>query len=441
MTAGRFVLHERDGVKLAVVQPEYGGANITHKEWPWSELATEVGQEVKLCFFIVCVKFVMSLRKNPGNILGLPLDPPPLELDVLTWFELEFKDLTFDFHIIGIPWKFKDPTGIRIPSITMPFLVDNSTVPAEDPPSNIQDDLNTLWEQVVDNEIEAQQIEDGQVPAPPLPESAASANDIYQVQADVHEGIDFQVTVTEWFCVANINQDTVTGPFYSVDGAKSELNKIVGSTSNRQMVCEMSASGAKQDPHIVGGVSQGGGFAVSGFQQWWNGWDDINLMNDMCENDEDCQIAPRKFSNLLLLMDSSACPSDKFAEDGNTITKTASGSAYDTCIYYETTRFCVKPDQSDMHVRMGLTSDYTAGGDFNSDPWLGFFLGGRLYIPALGNLDYSTDKTYCMVVEGQDVVLYEDDVKLHTFVGAATDRMYGKLWFYESGSAATVVPP
>jgi len=77
MTAGRFVLHERDGVKLAVVQPEYGGANITHKEWPWSELATEVGQEVKLCFFIVCVKFVMSLRKNPGNILGLPSTPLP----------------------------------------------------------------------------------------------------------------------------------------------------------------------------------------------------------------------------------------------------------------------------------------------------------------------------------------------------------------------------
>jgi len=189
VTTGRLALHERDGVKLAVIDHSSGRANIAHQEWAWSELATEVGQEVKLCFFIVCVKFRMSLRKNPSNILGLPLDPLPLGLDVLNWFELEFKELSFNFNIIGIPWKFKDPTGIRIPSITMPFLVDTS-VPAENPPSNLQDDLNSLWAQVVNNEAEAQQIEDGLVAAPSLPASAASASAIDQVQADIHQGIE-----------------------------------------------------------------------------------------------------------------------------------------------------------------------------------------------------------------------------------------------------------
>jgi len=111
-------------------------------------------------------------------------------------------------------------------------------------------------------------------------------------------------------------------------------------------------------------------------------------------------------------------------------------------MYYETTRFCTKPGQRDKHVGMGLTSDYKAGVAYDASfPFLVFAPGQRLWIPAFGNFKYSTEKTYCMVIEGQDVVLYEDDLKLQTFVDAASDTMYGKIWFYETGSAATVVLP
>merc|ERR1719498_1064671 len=82
-------------------------------------------------------------------------------------------------------------------------------------------------------------------------------------------------TTQTWFCVANINRKTVTGPFTTINAAKTELNKLGGGPHNRQMICEMSKSGAKQDPHIVGGQNQGGG-ARAGFQKWWYGWGDIN---------------------------------------------------------------------------------------------------------------------------------------------------------------------
>jgi len=101
------------------------------------------------------------------------------------------------------------------------------------------------------------------------------------------------VPLTEWFCVANINRGTVTGPFSSVDAAKSELNKRPGNSGNRQMICEMSASGAKKDPHTVGGQNQGGG-AGAGFQKWWADWNEIHLMNGMCNNNQDCKTAPKK---------------------------------------------------------------------------------------------------------------------------------------------------
>mmetsp|Transcript_51498 Transcript_51498/g.89482 ORF Transcript_51498/g.89482 Transcript_51498/m.89482 type:complete len:123 (-) Transcript_51498:88-456(-) len=92
-----------------------------------------------------------------------------------------------------------------------------------------------------------------------------------------------------WFCVAQISRKRVKGPFIDVDEARKYLNKKAGSGSNRQMVCEMSRSGAKYDPHSVGGQNQGAG-AGGGFSGkfWWN-WNDIHDMNKMCNEDDDCK--------------------------------------------------------------------------------------------------------------------------------------------------------
>jgi len=95
-------------------------------------------------------------------------------------------------------------------------------------------------------------------------------------------------TEPSWFCVANINKNFVHGPFPNIGSAKRDLNKMRGTSSNRQMICEMTASGSKKDPHFVGGQNQGLG-AKGGFQKWWRNWGDIRSMNSMCARNSFCK--------------------------------------------------------------------------------------------------------------------------------------------------------
>lgn len=88
--------------------------------------------------------------------------------------------------------------------------------------------------------------------------------------------------VTAWFCVASLTRDSVTGPFADIENAKAELNKVPGSYSSRQMICEMGAEGAKADATVVGGQNQGDGTAA-GFEKFWLDRVDIDDMNAMCE--------------------------------------------------------------------------------------------------------------------------------------------------------------
>jgi len=189
LTAGRLLVHERDGVKLAYVQPQLGGAELYHEEWPWSSLADKEGEEIELCVWVYCLKFNLKLRKNPNNILGLPIQIES-GLDMLTWLELTYRELSYNLNVIGVPYKFTDPTGIRIPSISLPFLLATSE-PAENPPSNPIDDLNQLWQQVQQNKADALEIAEGLAPAPSLPADAASASEINQINASVAEGVDY----------------------------------------------------------------------------------------------------------------------------------------------------------------------------------------------------------------------------------------------------------
>jgi len=84
------------------------------------------------------------------------------------------------------------------------------------------------------------------------------------------------------------------GPYNTVTKAQNQLNKNKGSSSNQQMICEMTKSGGKKDPHHVGGKPQGGG-PNHGFQKWWGGWNQIHQMNAMCNADQACKYnKPRK---------------------------------------------------------------------------------------------------------------------------------------------------
>jgi len=91
-----------------------------------------------------------------------------------------------------------------------------------------------------------------------------------------------------WFCVPRLSKKTVAGPFANVEDAIKELNSQKSSRSNYQMVCEMSAKGAKRDPHIVGGRNQGAQY-YNDFQVYWGGWSGIHKMNAQCNADLSCK--------------------------------------------------------------------------------------------------------------------------------------------------------
>lgn len=92
-----------------------------------------------------------------------------------------------------------------------------------------------------------------------------------------------------WFCVANLNKNRVSKPFSDLNSAKKELSKTSGSSRNPQMICEMGKeSGAKSDPHRVGGQNQGAG-TRAGFSKYWRNWNDIKAMNRMCNSNDMCR--------------------------------------------------------------------------------------------------------------------------------------------------------
>jgi len=112
-------------------------------------------------------------------------------------------------------------------------------------------------------------------------------NGICNSNSDCKRGLSTTTTTTVWFCVVSVKKNSVTY-FPDLAGANANLNAEAGGPQNRQMICEMSASGAKPDPHTVGGQNQGAG-AAGGFQKWWWDWNDINLMNGMCNGNSDCR--------------------------------------------------------------------------------------------------------------------------------------------------------
>eukprot|EP00466_Bigelowiella_natans_P006874 jgi/Bigna1/69920/fgenesh1_pg.10_\ len=118
----------------------------------------------------------------------------------------------------------------------------------------------------------------------------ADSEEIYNETTAVEEWAhdDDSVDGRTWFCVARMNKRNVEGPYRTVAQAQRVLNKVRGNIFNRQMVCEMRNGKAKRDPHRVGGRNQGAG-ARGGFQKYWFGWHDINILNHKCSHSKACR--------------------------------------------------------------------------------------------------------------------------------------------------------
>eukprot|EP00873_Tetraselmis_striata_P028312 jgi/Tetstr1/448576/TSEL_035825.t1 len=91
---------------------------------------------------------------------------------------------------------------------------------------------------------------------------------------------------TRWpatlYCVANINRGTVAGPYATPEEAVAELNQRPGGPKNRQMVCKVGGQSYwMADPRsftLGGQQRQDGSVGDDGLQDWWYGWNDIQMM-------------------------------------------------------------------------------------------------------------------------------------------------------------------
>jgi len=75
----------------------------------------------------------------------------------------------------------------------------------------------------------------------------------------------------------------VKGAYISVTKAKAALQTYPSASPPSRLICEVIDGLVQTDPHTVAGENQGGGVAA-GWNKWWNDWDDINVMLDVCRS-------------------------------------------------------------------------------------------------------------------------------------------------------------
>ena len=72
--------------------------------------------------------------------------------------------------------------------------------------------------------------------------------------------------------------DRVVEEFDDLEKAKERLNRI---PNGSRLIAEIDGHGVlMRDPHFIDMIPQA---PSQGFNKWWNGWEDINRMLDICE--------------------------------------------------------------------------------------------------------------------------------------------------------------
>ena len=81
------------------------------------------------------------------------------------------------------------------------------------------------------------------------------------------------------YIVVQRNPPMVKGPYCDLQFAKTELEEIAKSGGSRMML-EMIDGTIPADPHLINGIYQ---TPSNGFDKYWTGWDDINVMVEIAQ--------------------------------------------------------------------------------------------------------------------------------------------------------------
>ena len=81
------------------------------------------------------------------------------------------------------------------------------------------------------------------------------------------------------YIVVQRNPPMVIGPYWDLQFAQNELKEI-GKRGGSRMMLEITDGAIPVDPHLINGIYQ---TASNGFDKYWTGWDDINVMVEIAQ--------------------------------------------------------------------------------------------------------------------------------------------------------------
>jgi len=127
--------------------------------------------------------------------------------------------------------------------------------------------------------------------------------------------------------------------------------------------------------------------------------------------------------------------------NANTFTKTAGNAEYDAQALTEHENVMaikVRALQTDKAFRIGLTSNEFDKADFESGVFMGFYDRGRLYVPDWTVSSYTDKDEWGLKIENNQISLYKNDEKLHTFPGNVAGPMYCSVFLHDVGAKAQI---
>jgi len=128
--------------------------------------------------------------------------------------------------------------------------------------------------------------------------------------------------------------------------------------------------------------------------------------------------------------------------NANTFTKNAGNAEYDAeavTTHENVMSITVRALQSDKAFRVGLTSNWEDGADFQHGYFIGFYDKARLYVPDMMVGSYATGDNFMLKVENQQMTLWKNDVKIHTWTGGGNvGPMYASVYIHDVGAQAQI---
>lgn len=132
---------------------------------------------------------------------------------------------------------------------------------------------------------------------------------------------------------------------------------------------------------------------------------------------------------------------DNVINNANIFEKVSGAGEYDaqaTTSHGNVMSINVKPLQTDKAFRIGLTSSQADNADFEHGFFIGFYDGGRMFVPGWTTTSYTQNSEYGLKVEGGAMILLKDGEKIHTFTSVVSGPMFAAIYLHDVGARAEV---